>query len=77
MVHGRRLHEGDLATHPSQSSLDRMFCRLRDWEPLAVEMVGQERIPGLTRVVSCIEPLVAEMVGQEPLWVMRVGGEVR
>ena len=34
-----------------------MFCRLRDWEALAVEMVGQEAIPGLTRVVSCTELL--------------------
>ena len=45
---------------PSQSRLDRMFCRLHDWEPLAVEMVGQEPIPGLTRVVSGIEALTVD-----------------
>lgn len=36
----------------SQSRLDRMFCRLADWQPLAIEMVGQEPIAGLTRTVS-------------------------
>ena len=34
-----------------QARLDRVLGRLRDWEPLAVEMVGQEPIPGLTRIV--------------------------
>ncbi|KAI7839142.1 hypothetical protein COHA_007145 [Chlorella ohadii] len=33
------------------SRLDRMFCRLADWQPLAIEMVGQEPIAGLTRTV--------------------------
>ena len=36
---------------PLQARLDRVLGRLPDWEPLAVEMVGQEPIPGLTRVV--------------------------
>ncbi|PRW20519.1 DNase I [Chlorella sorokiniana] len=31
--------------------MDRMFCRLADWEPLAIEMVGREPIAGLMRTV--------------------------
>lgn len=45
-----------------QSRLDRMFCKLRDWEPLAVEIVGREPIPCLTGTVSwCWQAGVGEL----------------
>lgn len=40
--------------HPqtrAQGRLDRIFARLKDWEPAAIELVGTQAIPGLERTV--------------------------